>query len=99
MLQLLMKLRILGLCIVCKLRRSGVWVGCFVVATPKNSGLRLCFEPLVKISMMHPCGFGESCLMFCTLFLRPDVLPRNLKTLPLFLGCFLLRLYVVLQWC
>ena len=99
MLQLLMKLQILGVWILCKLLRSGLWVGCYVAATPKNSGLRLCFKPLVQISMMHLCGFEESFLMLCTVFLRLDVLPRNLITLPFSLGCFLLRFYVSLQWC
>ena len=35
LLQLLRKLRILGLYIVCKLRRLGVWVGCSVESIPK----------------------------------------------------------------
>ena len=37
--------------------------------------------------------------MLCTLFSRVGVLPRNLTTLPFFLGCFLLRLFFELQWC
>ena len=77
-------------------RRMG-WLFCG--SHPKNSGRRLGFKPLVLISMIYPCGFGESFLMLCTVFLRLDVLPRNLITLPLFLGCFMLRLSVVLQWC
>ena len=80
----------------CKLRRSGVWVGCSVAAIPKNSGLRLCFEPLVKINKMHPCVSGESFLMLCTVFLRLDVSPRNLINLPFFSGCCRLCLSVLL---
>ena len=38
---------------------SSVWVGCSVAATPKNSGLRICFEPLVQINNMYPCVSGE----------------------------------------
>ena len=83
----------------CKLRRSGVWVVCFVASIPKNSGLRLCFKTLVQTNTMHLCVSEESCLMLCTLFLRLGVSPRNLKTLWFFLGCFLLRLFVILQWC
>ena len=63
-----------------------------MAANPKNSALQLLFKPLVQISMMHLCGFGESFLMLCTVFLRLNVLPRNLITLLLFLGYFLLRL-------
>ena len=80
-----------------KLRRSGVWVVCSVASIPKNSGLRLFFEPLVHINKMHLCVSEESCLMLFTLFLCLGVSPRNLRTLAFFLGCFLLRLFVVLQ--
>ena len=99
MLQLLTMLWIWGLCIMCKLRRLGVWVICSVASTPKNSGLRLCFAPLVQTNKMHLCVSEESCLMLCILFSCLCVSPRNLKTLPFFLGCFLSGLFVVLQWC
>ena len=98
LLQLLKKLQILGLCRVCKWRHSDVWVGCSVEATQKNSVRRIDFEPLVLISMMHPCGFGESFMMLCTVFLRLDVSPRNLINLLLFSGCCRLRLSVVSKW-
>ena len=82
-----------------KLRRLGVWVVCSVASIPKNSGLRLYLEPLVQINKMHPCVSGESFLMLCTVFSRLGVSSRNLTTLPFFLVCFMLRLFVVLQWC
>ena len=81
----------------CKWRRSGVWVDCSVEAIPKNSGRRRGFKPLDMISMIHPCGFGESFLMLCIVFLRLDVSPRNLENLPFFSGCCRLRLSVVLK--
>ena len=37
--------------------------------------------------------------MLCTLFFRLGVSPRNLTTLPFFLGSFMLHLFVVLQCC
>ena len=83
----------------CKFRRLGVWVVCSLASIPKNSGLRLCFKPLVHINTMHLCVSEESCLMLCTLFSRLGVSPRNLTNLLFFLGCFLLRLFVVLQCC
>ena len=94
-----MMLWIWGLCIMCKLRRSGVWVFGSMASTPKNSGLRLCFAPLVQTNKMHLCVSEESCLMLCTLFSRLGVSPHNLTDLPFFLGFFLLRLFVVSQWC
>ena len=97
MLLLLRKLRILVLCRVCKWRCSGVWVDCSMGAIPKNSGWRRGLEPLVLIIMMYPCGFVESFLMLCIVFLRLDVSPHNLTNLPFFSGCFWLRLSVVLQ--
>ena len=95
----MLMLWIWGLCIMCKLRRSGVWVFGSMASTPKNSGLRLCFAPLLQTNKMHLCVSEESCLMLCILFSRLGVSPHNLTTLLIFLGCFLLRLFVVLQWC
>ena len=97
LIQLLRKLQILGLCRVFNWCRSVIWVGCFVEAIPKNSVQWLGFEPLVLISMMHPCGFGELFLMLCTVFLRLGVSPHNLTNIPFFSGCCRLRLSVVSQ--